>query len=163
MSYKEHCLSKDGNDAVFVNFLKEEKCYEEADTTNNFDEMRKFLNERLEAYNNQKKIVKMNIVLFKDAIIHISKIYRVINFNRGHCLLVGVGGSGRHSLTKLSAFLSEMVSDWLMVRSDFTMKDFRFKVQEMYVRASHENSEGKKTVFIFSDNDVIDEVFLEDI
>jgi len=53
----------------------------------------------------------MDIVLFTDAIIHISKIYRVINLKRGHALLVGVGGSGRHSLTRLAAYISNMNVD----------------------------------------------------
>jgi dynein heavy chain len=53
----------------------------------------------------------MDIVLFKEAIIHVCKIYRVVNNQRGHCLLVGVGGSGRHSLTKLAAYLSGMRHD----------------------------------------------------
>jgi dynein heavy chain len=104
----------------------------------------------------------MDIVLFRDAIIHISKIYRVINFNRGHCLLVGVGGSGRHSLTRLAAYISDMSSDYLQIRSDFSLRDFRFKLQSMYRHAAFGQKQ-PKTVFIFSDNDVVDEVFLEDI
>jgi dynein heavy chain len=104
----------------------------------------------------------MDIVLFRDAIIHISKIYRVINFNRGHCLLVGVGGSGRHSLTRLASYISDMSSDYLQIRSDFSLRDFRFKLQSMYRHAAFGQKQ-PKTVFIFSDNDVVDEVFLEDI
>lgn len=107
-------------------------------------------------------MTKMDIVLFRDAIIHISKIYRVINFNRGHCLLVGVGGSGRHSLTRLAAYISDMSSDYLQIRSDFSLRDFRFKLQSMYRHAAFGQKQ-PKTVFIFSDNDVVDEVFLEDI
>ena len=53
----------------------------------------------------------MDIVLFKEAIIHVAKIYRVLNLKRGHALLVGVGGSGRHSLTKLYAYLAKMNCD----------------------------------------------------
>jgi dynein heavy chain len=107
-------------------------------------------------------VTKMDIVLFRDAIIHISKIYRVINFNRGHCLLVGVGGSGRHSLTRLASYISDMSSDYLQIRSDFSLRDFRFKLQSMYRHAAFGQKQ-PKTVFIFSDNDVVDEVFLEDI
>jgi len=127
MNFEEHCQSN-GQDAVFVNFLTEGeiKVYEEV---SDFNRLRDFLNLKLEDYNNQgRKVTKMDIVLFRDAIIHISKIYRVINFNRGHCLLVGVGGSGRHSLTRLAAYISEMSSDQLQIRSDFSLRDFRFKL-----------------------------------
>lgn len=168
MNYEEHCTTQIGkseerNDAVFVNFLEpdpDKRAYVEV---KDFDQLRGFLNMKLEEYNQIPRIAKMDIVLFKDALVHIAKIYRVINFNRGHCLLVGVGGSGRHSLTKLAAHISDMASDQLMLRSDFSMKDFRLKFQEMYKRAAFEKGNGKKTVFIFSDNDVVDESFLEDI
>ena len=112
----------------------------------------------------------MDIVLFTDAIIHVSRIYRVINMKRGHALLVGVGGSGRHSLTRLSAFISNMNVDQLEIRKDFSLKDFRFKLMDLYELAAFRGfRKGKagtdklKTVFIFSDNDVVEESFLEDI
>jgi dynein heavy chain len=49
----------------------------------------------------------MNIVLFKDAISYLCKVYRIIKLSRGHGMLVGEGGSGRHSLTRLAAFLAD--------------------------------------------------------
>ena len=105
MNYAEHCTTG-GEDAIFVDFMNENmSVYEEV---TDFPKLREYLNDKLEHYNMQPKLIKMDLVLFKDAITHIAKIYRIINLKRGHAFLVGVGGSGRHSLTRLAAFISQM-------------------------------------------------------
>ena len=170
MNYEEHGMTDGERDAVFVDFLVEDeemKVYEEV---NDFSALRVYLNEKLDEYNKQKKIQPMDIVLFTDAIIHVTRIYRVLNMKRGHALLVGVGGSGRHSLTRLSAYISNMNFDQLEIKKDFSIKDFRVKLMDLYEMAAYRNfragkggTEKLKTVFIFSDNDVVHESFLEDI
>jgi dynein heavy chain, axonemal len=48
----------------------------------------------------------MNLVLFESALEHVIKIHRVITTEFGHVLLMGVGGSGRKSLTELAVFIA---------------------------------------------------------
>lgn len=65
---------------------------------------------------------KMNLVLFVSAIEHIVKIHRFITTEYGNGLLVGVGGSGRKSLTALAAFIAnyEIFSIEMSKNYDFT-------------------------------------------
>lgn len=60
------------------------------------------MQEILEEYNEFN--TKMNLVLFDDALEHLIHVHRIIRLDRGHALLIGVGGSGKQSLTRLAAY-----------------------------------------------------------
>lgn len=70
--------------------------------------VRKTAEESLLEYNSVNSSKRMNLVLFEAAIEHVVKISRIISTEFGHALLIGVGGSGRKSLTQLSVFINLM-------------------------------------------------------
>jgi len=61
----------------------------------------------LEEYN-ISSAVKMNLVFFEDAILHLMKILRSLRNSRGNIMLIGVGGSGKQSLLKLGSSIYQM-------------------------------------------------------
>lgn len=78
---------------------------------------------KLEDYNEQ--IASMNLVLFTQAMEHITRICRIIDLPVGNALLVGVGGSGKQSLAKLSSFILGYDIYRIVVTSSYNMVDLK--------------------------------------
>jgi dynein heavy chain len=111
-------------------------------------------------YYNQTQHLKMNLVMFMAAVEHVVKIVRIIQQPFGNALLVGVGGSGRKSLTQLATSISEFSLFQIELVRGYGMAEWREDLKRVFMQAGLDN---KPTVFLLNDTQIVNEGFLEDV
>ncbi len=121
-----------------------------------YDNVRGIFNTILESYNS--KYTVMNLVLFEDALQHLTRIHRIINMCRGHALQVGVSGSGKQSLARLAAYTSGYGIFEITLSRGYGDAEFREDLKSLYSRVGTNN---EKIMFLFTDSHVAQEGFLE--
>ncbi|XP_026320150.1 dynein heavy chain 8, axonemal [Hyposmocoma kahamanoa] len=158
-------------ETYFVNFLREPadptgdedeefstdapKVYEEMPP---WDVIITFLLKFQDIFNEQVRGSHLDLVFFHDAMVHLFIISRIINTPRGNALLVGVGGSGKQSLTKLASHIANFTFYQITLTRSYNVNNFCDDIKVLYRVAG---LEGQGITFIFTDNDIKDEQFLE--
>ncbi|XP_030817712.1 dynein heavy chain 17, axonemal [Camarhynchus parvulus] len=113
------------------------------------------LGEALDSYNEVN--AAMNLVLFEDAVSHICRISRILESPRGNALLVGVGGSGKQSLARLAAHISNLSVFQITLRKGYGIPDLKLDLASQYMKAAVKNI---PSVFLMTDSQVAEESFL---
>ncbi|GAW80117.1 dynein heavy chain [Plasmodium gonderi] len=138
---------KDGENINLFSFSWMKKDYK---IVVDFERLRYIAYEYMKEYN-LNNVKKLDLVFFDDSLKHLIIINRVMETPKGSSMLVGVGGSGKRSLTKLSVFISEQVLFQLNITKTYTKNLFFEDLKSLYISAGQMN---KKTTFLLSDSDI---------
>uniref|UniRef100_A0A8B9YXV7 Dynein axonemal heavy chain 3 n=1 Tax=Bos mutus grunniens TaxID=30521 RepID=A0A8B9YXV7_BOSMU len=108
----------------FGDFFKPESDQKIYDEITDLKQLTVVMEYYLEEFNNISK-APMSLVMFRFAIEHISRICRVLKQDKGHLLLVGIGGSGRQSASKLSTFMNSYELYQIEITKSYSGNDWR--------------------------------------
>ncbi|KAF6103026.1 dynein axonemal heavy chain 6 [Phyllostomus discolor] len=146
---------------IFGDFIKfgADKSDRIYDDMPDMEKIANVLQDYLDDYNliNPKEV---KLVFFQDAIEHVSRIARMIRQERGNALLVGVGGTGKQSLTRLAAHICGYKCMQIELSRGYNYDSFHEDLRKLYKLAGVDD---KNMVFLFTDTQIVVEEFLEDI
>ena len=150
----DYYKAKDAKPLIFCNFARGvgEGIY---DSISDWDALSTILVDCLKEYNETNPV--MDLVLFEDAMKHVCRISRIISNSSGHALLVGVGGSGKQSLSKLASYICGYTTMGIVLSGNYGVNNFKEDLQKMYKKAG---VKGEGVTFLFTDAQITKEEFL---
>ncbi|XP_054274165.1 dynein axonemal heavy chain 2 [Macrosteles quadrilineatus] len=152
-TFSNICPSK--SSPVFCDFMNQYGLYEDVPDMN---VLRTFIEKQMKEYNASPGVVRLDLVLFRDAVEHICRIVRVISQPRGNVLLVGMGGSGRQSLARLAAWLAQLTTYQVEITKNYRTAEFKEDLKSLYHATGVRDA---PTSFLFNDTQIAEESFLE--
>ena len=147
---------------VFCNFVdakQDEPVYMQSHSS---DSLRENLAKFVENYNASKtsSSEKLNILLFDYFMQHLARVSRIIAKPFGNGLLIGLGGNGRKTIAKIATFINECQPYRITLHKHYSRAEWLDDLRNLYKTLGIDN---KKIVFNFSDKDIKEESFIEDI
>lgn len=159
------------DEAYFVDFLRDApeptgeeeedvsleapKVYEEMPA---FDVVKQKVYDFMLQFNESVRDYKLDLVFFHDCLVHLIIISRIIRTSRGNALLVGVGGSGKQSVTRLASFIAGHEFFQIKLTRAYNNSNL---VEDLKFLYRNTGLHGKGVSFIFTDNEIKEESFLE--
>uniref|UniRef100_A0A7S1U3J4 Dynein heavy chain n=1 Tax=Phaeomonas parva TaxID=124430 RepID=A0A7S1U3J4_9STRA len=120
--------------------------------------LRAVVNEKLALYNEENPGKRMNLVLFDDALRHLFRLVRCMGMPRGNVLCVGVGGSGKQSLSRLAAHISGHHPFQIALSKAYNTASLLDDLRILYKLCGQQ---GKPCTFLFTEAEIKDDTFLE--
>jgi dynein heavy chain len=149
------------NPLIFTNFLRPPL----EDGTIIYEPMKdvakakRILTDQLDDYN-MSNPTQMKLVFFRDAIAHVCRISRILMQPRGNAMLIGVGGSGKQSVTRMACHMMETRVYQIEMIRGYNHMSFIENLKEIMLYAG---VEGKSIAFMLVDTQIVNESFLEDV
>nr|CCA14061.1 PREDICTED: similar to hCG1811879 putative [Albugo laibachii Nc14] len=155
----EHTLK---DPLVFGDFAECTSCLKNADREDprlyedlgSYQRVRRIMEEVIEIHNMDHK--PMTLVLFEMVLEHLCRLLRILKADFGHALLIGTGGYGKQSLSRLAAFTAQYDVFEIFLTRSYGETEFREDLKTLYRKLGT-----KKVVFLFTDAHAVNEVFIE--
>ena len=116
--------------------------------------------DKLNEYNDQYPKMKMDLVIFDDALKHLCRVHRILQLERGHMLFMGINGSGRESLTRLAAHIANVNFYTIGVIGEHDIECFREKLRSLCFSSGMKN---QRNVLFVKDEKIQCDACLEQI
>lgn len=96
----------------------------------------------------------MNLVLFDMAVQHLARIVRILRQNNSNLLLIGLGGVGRQSLSKLAAFHLNYDVRQIEIGKNYGIAEWQQSIKSILMDCGLRM---KQIVFLLSDQHIFDD------
>ena len=108
---------------VFGNFSEPGEANKIYKEINDKESLKTMIQSYIQDYNELSKI-KIDILLFDEALQNLAKMNRILSREFGHAVLVGLGGDGRRTLTRLASFMQDFDIEEPDTKKDMLQMDW---------------------------------------